>query len=220
MIYIVYNEKLAMYKTQPNERIKFWKKLNKFLNKFNVVDTEFEKDGLLNDKTKTILDKVQFDSIKLSQELNVPLVCDDLFIRRLANQYGVKHTNSIQIVKTFSESFEAYISVLIEFAKKNYIYTLYDNVLSEILKNLYENFNEENKTHFINIMKIVFENRISFEYYAPIFLNRLENVKSIQYIKIFDDVYENLFATFFIEIVEKEIKSTCIKYSIDLKTMI
>ena len=140
----------------------------------------------------------------------MPLVCDDLFIRRLANQYGVKHTNSIQIVKTFSESFEAYISVLIEFAKKNYIYTLYDNVLSEILKNLYENFNEENKTHFINIMKIVFENRISFEYYAPIFLNRLENVKSIQYIKIFDDVYENLFATFFIEIVEKEIKSTCI----------
>ena len=150
----------------------------------------------------------------------MPLVCDDLFIRRLANQYSVKHTNSIQIVKTFSESFEAYISVLIEFAKKNYIYTLYDNVLSEILKNLYENFNEENKTHFINIMKTVFENKISFEYYAPIFLNRLENVKSIQYIKIFDDVYENLFATFFIEIVEKEIKSTCIKYSIDLKTMI
>lgn len=220
MIYIVDNEKLAMYETQLNERIKFWKKLNKFLNKVNVVDTEFEKDGLLNDKTKTILDKVQFDSIKLSQELNVPLVCDDLFIRRLANQYGVKHTNSIQIVKTYSESFEAYISVLIEFAKKNYIYTLYDNVLSEILKNLYENFNEENKTHFINIMKIVFENRISFEYYVPIFLNRLENIKSIQYIKIFDDVYENLFATFFIEIVEKEIKSTCIKYSIDLKTMI
>ena len=216
-LYVVDNDKLSMHETQLNDRISFWKKLNKFLNKVNVVDSEFEKDELFNDKTKTILDKVQFDSISLAKELNLPLICDDLFIRRLSNQYGIKHTNSIQIVKTFSKSFDAYISTLIKYAKSNYIYTLYDNVLSEILKSLYENFNEENKTHFINVMKAVFENKISFEYYVSIFLNRLENIKSIQYIKIFGELYENLFATFFIENVENEIKSTCVKHDIDLK---
>ena len=217
MLCIVDKDKLSMMETPFNDRISFWKKLNKFLNKVNVIETEFEKDELFNEKTKTILDKVQFDSIELARKLNLPYICDDLFIRRLSNQYGIKNTNSIQIVKTFSETFEEYQSVLIDFAKKNYIYTLYDDVLSEVLKKLYDNFNEENKQNFINVMEAVFENKLSFEYYVSIFLNRLSNIKSVQYIKIVDEVYENLFATFFVETVENEIEKACTKHCIDLK---
>jgi len=217
MLCIVDKDKLSMMETPFNDRISFWKKLNKFLNKVNVIETEFEKDELFNEKTKTILDKVQFDSIELARKLNLPYICDDLFIRRLSNQYGIKNTNSIQIVKTFSETFEEYQSILIDFAKKNYIYTLYDDVLSEVLKKLYDNFNEENKQNFINIMEAVFENKLSFEYYVSIFLNRLSNIKSVQYIKIVDEVYENLFATFFVETVENEIEKACTKHCIDLK---
>lgn len=216
-LYIVDKDKLSMMETSFNDQISFWKKLNKFLSKVNVMETEFEKDELFNEKTKTILDKVQFDSIALARELNLPYICDDLFIRKLSNQYGIKHTNSIQIVKMFSVNFEDYQTILIDFAKKNYIYTLYDDILSEVLKKLYENYNEENKQNFINIMKALFENKLSFEYYVSIFSNRLLNIKSVQYIKIFDEVYENLFATFFIETVENEMEKASIKHGIDLK---
>lgn len=214
-LYIVENDKLSLNEIDVINQIKFWQKLNKLLNKINVVDIECEKDDLYNDKTKNFFDKVQFDLIMASKELNLPFVCDDLMIRKISNIYKVKHTNLTQLIKEFSNDNAEFEQLIIKLIKHNYIYALYDNTLSQILINLYNNFNANNKESFELIMNSVFENRKNMDYYIPILLNRLKSIKDVRYIKILDQVYENLFATFYIETIEKEIYKACSKFNID-----
>ena len=150
-----------------------------------------------------------------SKELNLPFVCDDLMIRKISNIYKVKHTNLTQLIKEFSNDNAEFEQLIIKLIKHNYIYALYDNTLSQILINLYNNFNANNKESFELIMNSVFENRKNMDYYIPILLNRLKSIKDVRYIKILDQVYENLFAAFYIETIEKEIYKACSKFNID-----
>ena len=217
LLYLSDNEQLFLNKTPIIEQIRFWKKLYNYMKKFNVIDVEAEKDEFLNDKTMDFLDKIQFDLITLAKKEGLPFISDDLTIRKIANNYEIKHTNSMQIVKFFSENYNEYINNFIKYSKCNYIYTLYPDILSEISKYLYENFNEENKYEFISIIESVMENKVSAEYYVPILLGRIENLKGVQYIQVFDSVYENLFASFFINDIYKIIENKCIEKQIDLK---
>ena len=214
---IVANDKLSLSEINVIDQIKFWKKLNNLLNKVTVVDVEFGKDGLYNDKTKKFFDKVQFDLIMTSKQFDLPFVCDDLMIRKVSNKYEIKHTNLTQLIKEFSRNDDEFEQLIIKLIKHNYIYALYDNTLSEILKKLYSNFNDECKNNFELIISSIFENRINMDYYVPILLNRLKCIKNVQYIKILDQIYENLFATFYIETIENEIKMACNKFNIDSK---
>lgn len=216
MLYIVDGDKLSLREASVIEQIKFWKKLNDLIDEFNVVDIESEKDNLLNDKTLGFLDKVQFDLITLSKNKNIPLICDDLMIRKISNTYEIKHTNSIQIIKSFSKDYDEYISILIKLSKQNYIYTLYGDTLSEMSKKLYENFDEHNKNIFKSVIESVLENKVSLDYYVPILLGRIEKLKSVQFITILEQVYENLFATFFIKNIYELIKIQCDKYGVDI----
>ena len=216
MLYIVDGDKLSLRESSVIEQIKFWKKLNDLIGEFNVVDIESEKDNLLNDKTLGFLDKVQFDLITLSKNKNIPFICDDLMIRKISNTYEIKHTNSIQIIKSFSKDYDEYISILIKLSKQNYIYTLYGDTLSEMSKKLYENFDEHNKNIFKSVIESVLENKVSLDYYAPILLGRIEKLKSVQFITILEQVYENLFATFFIKNIYELIKTQCDKYGVDI----
>lgn len=216
MLYIVDGDKLSLREASVIEQIKFWKKLNDLIGEFNVVDIESEKDNLLNDKTLGFLDKVQFDLITLSKNKNIPLICDDLMIRKISNTYEIKHTNSIQIIKSFSKDYDEYISILIKLSKQNYIYTLYGDTLSEMSKKLYENFDEHNKNIFKSVIESVLENKVSLDYYVPILLGRIEKLKSVQFITILEQVYENLFATFFIKSIYELIKIQCDKYGVDI----
>lgn len=216
MLYIVDGDKLSLREASVIEQIKFWKKLNDLIGEFNVVDIESEKDNLLNDKTLGFLDKVQFDLITLSKNKNIPFICDDLMIRKISNTYEIKHTNSIQIIKSFSKDYDEYISILIKLSKQNYIYTLYGDTLSEMSKKLYENFDEHNKNIFKSVIESVLENKVSLDYYVPILLGRIEKLKSVQFITILEQVYENLFATFFIKNIYELIKTQCDKYGVDI----
>ena len=216
MLYIVDGDKLSLSETLVIEQIKFWKKLNDLISKFNSVDIESEKDKLLNDKTLGFLDKVQFDLITLSKNKNIPFICDDLMIRKISSIYKIKHTNCVQIVKRFSKDYDEYISILIRLSKQNYIYTLYADTLSEMSKILYENFDEHNKNIFKSVIESVLENKVSLDYYAPILLDRIERLKEVQFIKIFNQVYENLFVKFFTENIYELIKIQCSKYEIDI----
>ena len=175
MLYIVDGDKLSLREASVIEQIKFWKKLNDLIGEFNVVDIESEKDNLLNDKTLGFLDKVQFDLITLSKNKNIPFICDDLMIRKISNTYEIKHTNSIQIIKSFSKDYDEYISILIKLSKQNYIYTLYGDTLSEMSKKLYENFDEHNKNIFKSVIESVLENKVSLDYYVPILWEELKN---------------------------------------------
>ena len=218
-LYVMDDSQLALNEMPVIDQIKFWSKLNKYINNFTIEDVEAEKDELLNDKTIGFLDKVQFDLIMLAKEKNLPFICDDLIIRKISNHYNVKHTNSLQIVKFFSHNYDEYISILIKYSKSNYIYTLYPTTLSELLKFLYENFTEHNKELFLSVITSILENKISFEYYAPILLNRLNNIKSAQYFQIFDQIYENLLATFFITNVSQKVMFFCEKFNINIDTL-
>ncbi len=215
-LYIIDGDKLSLSETLVIEQIKFWKKLYDLINKFSVVDIEAEKDNLLNDKTLGFLDKVQFDLITLAKNKNVPFICDDLMIRKISNLYEIKHTNSIQIIRSFSKDYIEYTSNLIKFAKQNYIYTLHADILSDLSKRLYENFDENNKNIFKSVIESTLENKVSLDYYVPIFLGRIKNLKGVQFIKICDQVYENLFATFFVENIYGLLKKKCDEYEINI----
>ena len=218
-LYLTDNEQLSLNETPIIEQIRFWKKLYNYINRFNAIDVEAEKDEFLNDKTIDFLDKIQFDLIMLAKKEGLPFISDDLMIRKIANNYEIKHTNSMQIVKSFSKSHDEYISNFIKYSKCNYIYTLYPDTLLEISKDLYENFNEVNKHKFVSIIESVMENKVSAEYYVPILLERIESLKGVQYIQVFDNVYENLFASFFINDIDKLIENKCNEKQIDIKNI-
>lgn len=216
MLYIVDNDKLFMNETLVINQIKFWKKLSKYIDKFQEVNVEAENDNIYNKKTEGFLDKVQFDLIELSKVKNIPFVSDDLIIRRLCNSYNVKHTNIVQIIKKFSKTNNEYYDIFIRLSKSNYIYTLYSDTLSYIIKNLYENFTEENKEIFISIINSVLENKVCVEYYLPILMHRIKNLKSVQYIKIYNHIYENLFVTFIVNEIGKIITHKCEDFDINI----
>ena len=218
-LYLTDNEQLSLNETPIIEQIRFCKKLYNYINRFNAIDVEAEKDEFLNDKTIDFLDKIQFDLIMLAKKEGLPFISDDLMIRKIANNYEIKHTNSMQIVKSFSKSHDEYISNFIKYSKCNYIYTLYPDTLLEISKDLYENFNEVNKHKFVSIIESVMENKVSAEYYVPILLERIESLKGVQYIQVFDNVYENLFASFFINDIDKLIENKCNEKQIDIKNI-
>lgn len=190
---------LAFLETPVIQKIQFWKKLNNYINKFTVVEIEAEKDSLYNEKTESIFDKVEFDLIVLAKTKNLPFICDDLLMRNISNSYQVKHTNTMQIIKFFSKDYKTYLDTFIAFSKRNYIYTLYDNELVEMINNLYKNFTEQNKKDFLSVISSVLENKVSFNYYAPQLRKISDKLRKMQYINIFGYIYENSLATFYIK---------------------
>ncbi len=215
-IFIDDNNELVKSETFVINQIKFWKKINNFIEQVNAVDVEAENDEILNKKTDDLLDKVQFDLITLAKKNNLPFICDDLAIRRLANTYKITHTNILQILHQFSNSYEEYVTNVNRLANHNYIYTLYNDDLSEIMKYLYENYNDKSKELFISTIKSILENKVSMDYYVPILLYKIEGIKKVQFIRIFDQTYEVLFATFVINTVTNEIKKACSNHGVSL----
>lgn len=215
-LYIVNGDKLAMNETTNTKKMIFWKKVYSFINNINIIDCEATKDEVLQDNQIGFLDKVQFDLIELSKQMNIPYVCDDLMIRRIAGYYKVKHTNSLQLIKNYSKNQEEYVSKYIKYAKSNYIYTLYVNELTEFSELLYRNFCDENKKIFENILNVLLKNRVNLEYYVPIILDRIEHLRKVQFIKMYEEVYENLLATYFINDIYKIVENKCKEHGSDI----
>lgn len=200
---LVENGKLSFTETFVKDKIEFWKKLKRLLDKCNIIDYEFEKDELLNDKTLGVLDKVQFDLIGLAKLKKIPYICDDLVIRKICYKYDVLQSNSITLVKKFSNDYLEYIKSLKKYISCNYIYTIDFNELTYISGKLFRNFTDENKKNFLSIVEALLKNKVSFNYYAPILTTRLKGLEKVQYTEINGDIYENLFATFYINEVGK-----------------
>ncbi len=212
------NRKLSLSEIPVNDMIKLWKEVNKCINRFNVVDIESEKDEILNDTTIGFLDKTQFDLIELAKVKGLPFVCDDLLIRKLSNSYNIKHTNSLKLVEDhYSNNYKEFLNIIKQYAKCNYIYSLYEEKLSNLFKYLYKNYTEETKKEVEEVISSILENKTGFDYYVHIFINIISNLKNIQYVNIFDCVYENLAVTFIINTLKSNILSSCQKFGIDSK---
>lgn len=210
------DKKIALSEIPVNEMIKFWKEVRKSINKFQVIDIEMEKDEMFNDSTSDIFDKTQFDLIELAKIKNLPFICDDLAFRKVCNAYNIKHSNSLQFVETVLNNSDEYLSTLKKYAKSNYIYSLHGEKLTNIFKYLYDNYSEDAKNEFIEIINSLSENEASFNYYGHIFANIVSNLKKSQYINIFENTYENLAITFIINTLENIIIKSCDNYNIDL----
>ena len=208
-LYLTEDSKLILNEIMVLDQIKYWKKLNEYIDLFTVVNIEACKDSLYNENTNSFLDKTQFDLIELSKMKDLPFISDDLAIRRICNYYKVNHTNVIQILKYFSSDEKDFINKFVILSKHNYIYTLYSDTLSFVIKELYTDFNEDNKDNFILIVNSILENKVAFDYYIPILKFRIEKLKSVQFIKVFDHVYENIVISFIIDNVINIIKNRC-----------
>lgn len=217
LLYLYKDKQLSLNEIPVINQIKFWNKVNKCIEKFTIMDIEAEKDDLLDNKVLNSLDKVQFDLIALAKNEELPFISDDLMIRSISNYYEVNNSNSLQLIKSLSTNYEKYIECIIKYAKSNYIYTLYGNTFTDLLKWLYENFSEASKNIFLSIIESVLESKVSIEYYAPLLLNIINNMKALQYIEIQGIVFERLVVSFFVDDIYELIKKKCNDKGIDIE---
>lgn len=190
----------------PNKnKVELWEKLNEYINKFQIMDTEFELDKIVNYKTLNILDKVQFDLIKIAQDKNIPFVCDDFFIRKLCNIYKVNHTNTNFLINYNIIDFNKYIDNLMTLSKYNYIYSVYNDDWLKIIHYLLNNFTEENKNLFNLLITQLLSNEKSKMIYKPFLTNIMHNCEKLKYIEIFGEIFENKLAFFLYDIINEKI---------------
>lgn len=194
---------IALFEVENSKKLDLWKNLNDYINKFTILDTEFEYDSIINKTALQIIDKVQLDSIAIAKEKNIPYICDDLFIRQLSNQYKVSHSNTIFLLNYKEKNIDLYIENIIELSKYNYIYSFYNLEYSHLMHFLMKNFTKENLIKFENIMESISNNEKSKDFYKDYFNKIKSNLEKIKYIKIFDEIFENNLATFIIECINK-----------------
>lgn len=202
----VNNKYNLVFQEIPNKnKMQLWRKLNSYINKFNILDIEFELDNMVNYQTLKLLDKVQFDLIKIAQDKNIPLICDDLFIRKICNTYKVSHTNTNFLINYNVSEFGDYMNNLITLAKYNYIYSIYSNECESIISYLLDNFNEDNKNLFIILINQLLSNDKSKKTYQPFLTNIMNNYEKLKYVKIFGEIFENKLATFIYDTIKKNL---------------
>ncbi len=208
---IVYDEStnnkynLVFHEIPNKNRIQLWIKLNNYINKFNILDTEFELDNMVNYQTLKILDKVQFDLIKIAKDKNIPFICDDLFIRKICNIYKVNHTNTNFLINYNISKFDDYMNNLITLAKYNYIYSIYSNECENIISYLLDNFNEDNKNLFIILINQLLSNDKSKKTYQPFLTNIMNNCEKLKSVRIFGEIFENKLAIFIYDTIKENL---------------
>ncbi len=212
------SKKLAKNEIEINKEINFFKEIYKCINRFNVEDVEAVKDDILNEKSRNVLDKVQFDLMTLAKQKGLPFICDDLVIRILAEfNYKIEHTNCISLIEYFHrENFDKYIDTISDFVEYNYTYAVYSGkYIGNIFAYLYSNCNDEIKKKVENIVKKLLRNKKSFDMYISDLINIINNSKRVQYTVILDRAYKNEKMTYIIDMLVENIKIACDNLGLD-----
>lgn len=212
------SKKLAKNEIEINKEINFFKEIYKCINRFNVEDVEAVKDDILNEKSRNVLDKVQFDLMTLAKQKGVPFICDDLVIRILAEfNYKIEHTNCISLIEYFHrENFDKYIDTISDLVEYNYTYAVYSGkYIGNIFVYLYLNCNDEIKKKVENIVKKLLRNKKSFDMYISDLINIINNSKRVQYTVILDRACKNEKMTYIIDMLVENIKIACDNLGLD-----
>ena len=196
---------LLLTEIPVSNMIEGWKKVNQIINKFQIIDIEYEKDNILNDESLKILDKTQLDLIALAKDKSLPFICDDRSIRSLSNIYNVVNTNSTIFLKYCCNDYSEYLLNIQKYIACNYLYTFWEDSFVELFMYLFTDFSGKSKNEFKNVIKSLLKNKTSFNYYSNILKRICDNLKRFQYINISNEYYENLAITFVIETIENEI---------------
>lgn len=198
-----------------DDQIEFWKQVYKIINKINVIEFEAEFDEIL--KIERLWDKVQFDLIKLAVDKDIPYICDDLVIRKIASMYKARHSNSISIFDyVYFNDVDSYTEVVEKLIDNGYIYAVYyGKTFGNILKYVYDNYNDDSIIKLENIINKMLNNKTNFDYYINILLGNINNLTNLVYTKILDNIYENIRVKSIIEIIIKGIKDACSDLELD-----
>lgn len=211
---------LAMNEMKIDERIRFWTDIYKCINRFKVEDVESVKDEILNIDKRDYLDKVQFDLIALAKQKDLPYICDDLLIRKLAGGvYKINHTNCLVLIEyLYKDSYDKYIDTVTKLVQCNYIYVLYNGkYIGNIFLYFYQNYGEDLKSKVEKILKEVLKTKLSFDLHIGILINMINNLKSVQFTKILDNIYINKRITDIINMIIENIQNCCSNLKLDYK---
>ena len=211
---------LAMNEMEINERIRFWANIYKCVNKFKIEDVEAVKDDIWNIDRNDCLDKVQFDLIALAKRKELPYICDDLLIRKLAGGvYKIDNTNCLVLIEhLYKDCYDKYIDVVTNLVQCNYIYVLYSGkYIGNIFLYLYQNYEEELKLKVEKILKEVLKTKLMFDSHIGILINMINNLKKVQFTKILDNVYINEKITDIINMIIKNIQDACNNLKLNYK---
>ncbi len=209
---------LAMDEIEVSKKIELWTNIYKCINRFQEENIEAPNDDILNMGKRDIWDKVQFDLIELAKQKNISYVCDDLVMRKIAGGiYKVKHTNCIALLEySYLDDTEQYIDDIIKLAKGNYVYTIYNGkYIGKIFLHLYNNFDEKNNQKIQTLLNELLKDKKGFNLYIGILINMINNLKRIEYIKLYDKIYLNKKVNNIIEFIINNIKDACDKLNIE-----
>ena len=84
------------------------------------------------------LNKIQLDALIVAKKYNSAYICDDLFMRRIADWAGIKN-NNFTFLLPFILNSEYTEDITVELSKTNYIYTpllTAGNKIQEVIQNL------------------------------------------------------------------------------------
>ena len=214
------SKRLAKNEIEINKEINFFTEIYKCINRFNTEDVEAVKDDILNEKSRNVFDKVQFDLIALAKQKGLPYICDDLVIRKLAEwKYKIEHTNCISLIEyLYKDNFEKYIDTIANLVEYNYTYAVYSGkYIGNIFAYLFLKCNDEIKKKVENIVKKLLKNKKSFDMYINALINIINNAKRVQYTFILDKASKSEQMTYIIEMLIKNIKDACNNLELDYK---
>ena len=130
---------LTKYESTPDENIELAKKWHELFNTIKKIET-FETTDFIDDLTPFVrfIGKIEIDSIRLSSNLNIPLIIDDDFIHR--NIPSRITTNVIPFYfQNSSESLFDKLNFINELSKNGYKYILYMGFCQTVIENFIDN---------------------------------------------------------------------------------
>lgn len=138
---------------------------------------------------------------EINQTINMFFGFQDLppeAIKQLKEMYPDEFKNSKEgeikkeIEKLYKDSYDKYIDTVTKLVQCNYIYVLYNGkYIGNIFLYLYQNYGEDLKSKVEKILKEVLKTKLSFDLHIGILINMINNLKSVQFTKILDNIYIN-----------------------------
>lgn len=164
---------------------------------------------------------------EINQTINMFFGFQDLppeAIKQLKEMYPDEFKNSKEgeikkeIEKLYKDSYDKYIDTVTKLVQCNYIYVLYNGkYIGNIFLYLYQNYGEDLKSKVEKILKEVLKTKLSFDLHIGILINMINNLKSVQFTKILDNIYINKWITDIINMIIENIQNCCSNLKLDYK---
>jgi len=173
-------------KESKKYNIDYWREIIAIVNNSNII--EYESDFDLDS-----FDKSQIDMLNMAIEEDMIYICDDLFIRKLANSISknkIRMTNSSSLIDDFFYTDpNLYLEAMNQLTSFNFIYcidcySLYNILLSIVKINKIDDHMQLFETIIRNILKTKFLYELHIEAIRKFLIISFENLRLTKDVKI------------------------------------